>query len=1209
MSQKAKAKITKATTKDFTCITFKPDLQKFGMSEIDNDHESLLRKRVYDLAGCVSKVKVFLNGERINITSFKQYVEMYLRKPGEEGPPKKKVKRASASASASRDATPMRDATPLDSQQDMQMTLQFASQDMSQSALSTTLFNSQDMSPSASQSTTLFNSQQGEDASIKQEDDILAKLESEPSKSSIPLIFEREKISDRWEVIVTASDGQFQQISFVNSICTAKGGTHVDYIANQIVNKVAEALKKRNKNAAAAVKNHLVKQHLWVFINCLINNPAFDSQTKEYMTLKSSAFGSKYIVSDKFMDKIVKSSITESIMSFVRFRQDQSLKKTDGAKRTRISGIAKLDDANNAGGRSGNKCTLILTEGDSAKALAVSGLSVIGRDNYGVFPLRGKMLNVREASSKQVSDNTEINHVKQILGLQHGKEYTDTSSLRYGHLMIMTDQDHDGSHIKGLIINFLDYYYPSLLKIPGFLVEFITPIVKATKGTKEIAFYTMPEYETWKEKNDNGKGWKVKYYKGLGTSTAADAKKYFSDLTRHRKSFGVIKDPERLLVDMAFNKKRADHRKEWLRQLEPGTFMDHTAKEISISDFINKELILFSQADNVRSIPNELDGMKPGQRKILYSCFKRKLKAEIKVQQLCGYVSEHTAYHHGDVSLQATVVNLAQNFVGSNNINLLMPDGQFGSRGEGGKDAASARYIFTRLSPIARKLFPPEDDPLLNYLHDDGLPIEPDWYIPIIPMVLVNGSEGIGTGWSTSVPCYNPEEIVANLRRKMQGEPMVDMLPWYRGFKGSIEPDGPGKFKVTGIIKKIDSDVLEITELPVGFWTQSYKEFIEAMEIGTDKVPAFIKKYDANHTDMSVHYYIYLTEENMAKAEAEGLEKKFRLVRSINTSNMVCHDARGKLRKFSSPLEILEDFYPIRLEYYGKRKAMLAHKYGEEVSEMSERVRFVTEIIKGTLVIQNRKRKDVVAELQKKGYKTFHVKKAKEIVAGMDVEEAEAALEAEKDNANGYNYLLSMSLWHLTWEKVEQLKKERDATQASLDTLLKKSATDLWNEDLDAFSVEYQNVQKEFYAAMDGSKPLKASKIKKPRATKKAIKNGVERETAVKEGSAEPDMASVSSTPQKRKREDSGEPSPSPAKSIQMVKPTKKAAAPKAPKATKPKAAKSKPKIESEDEIDEVDMILDITPRAPRPARKATKTIHHDSDMEENDDSDDYMEE
>ena len=185
-------------------------------------------------------------------------------------------------------------------------------------------------------------------------------------------------------------------------------------------------------------------------------------------------------------------------------------------KGKRLLGIPKLEDANDAGTRASGECTLILTEGDSAKSLAMSGLSVVGHDKWGVFPLRGKLLNVRDATAGQISENVEIQHIKQILGLQHGKTYDDAKALRYGSLMIMTDQDHDGSHIKGLIMNFLHTFYPSLLRLPGFLVEFITPIIRAKKGAAALSFYTMPEYEAWREGLASTAGWDIKYYKVWG---------------------------------------------------------------------------------------------------------------------------------------------------------------------------------------------------------------------------------------------------------------------------------------------------------------------------------------------------------------------------------------------------------------------------------------------------------------------------------------------------------------------------------------------------------------------------------------------------------------------------------------------------------------------------------------------------------------------
>lgn len=442
-----------------------------------------------------------------------------------------------------------------------------------------------------------------------------------------------------------------------------------------------------------------------------------------------------------------------------------------GKKKSKLLGVPKLEDANDAGTRNAESCTIILTEGDSAKSLALAGIEVVGRDKYGVFPLRGKFLNVREAGNKQIMENPEIQNLIKILGIQMGAKYENVSKLRYGSVMIMTDQDNDGSHIKGLLINFIHHFWPSLLKVDGFLREFVTPIIKATKGNEVHSFFTQPEYESWAE-GRNLKTYKIKYYKGLGTSTAKEAKEYFTRIADHVIDFEYGDAADDDAIALAFSKKLADKRKEWLAQYQPGDFVDHSIKTLRYKDFVNKELILFSQADCARSIPGLCDGLKPGQRKILYACFKRKLKGEIKVAQLSGYVAEHSAYHHGEVSLQQTIISMAQNFVASNNINLLQPIGQFGTRNQGGKEAASPRYIFTSLSPVTRHLFHEADDAVLTYLEEEGQSIEPNYYLPILPLSLVNGAEGIGTGWSTFIPQHDPRAVVENLRRLMRQEPL-----------------------------------------------------------------------------------------------------------------------------------------------------------------------------------------------------------------------------------------------------------------------------------------------------------------------------------------------------------------------------------------------------------------------------------------------------
>ncbi|KAG5654332.1 hypothetical protein H0H81_004286 [Sphagnurus paluster] len=1091
MSVCGKAKITKNSKgEEWTRVTFRPDLQRFGMDRIDEDTASLLRKRVFDMAGTVKDVKVFLNDERLKIKNFKQYVEMYL-----------------------------------------------------QSAQAEAIENS------------------GGAAVAK------------------PTII-YEQIGPRWEIAFAVSEGTFQFVSFANSISTTKGGTHVTYISDQIAKNLVTAISKKNK--AATVKPAQIKNHMWLFVNALIENPTFDSQTKETLTLPASKFGTRPVPSEEFLKKVQKSSIIDNILNWAKFKADQQIKKTDGTKRSRLTGLTKLSDANNAGTKHAKDCTLILTEGDSAKALAVAGLGVVGRDNFGVFPLRGKLLNVREAKHDQIMKNEEIQNIKKIMGLQHNKDYSNTSSLRYGRLMIMTDQDHDGSHIKGLLINFLDHFYPSLLKLPEFLVEFVTPIVRVTKGKERIDFFTIPEYEQWLESTPGSHKWDAKYYKGLGTSTNKDAQDYFSHMKKHMIPFAPTQDGDRDLIELAFSKKKADERKEWLRHFTPGTFLDHRLEEIPYSEFINKELILFSMADNIRSIPSVADGLKPGQRKVMWASFKRKLKKEIKVAQLVGYISEQAAYHHGEVSLAQTIINLAQTFVGSNNLALLVPKGQYGTREQGGKNAASQRYIFTLPSNISKVIFNPADDALLNVQKDDGNIIEPEWYMPVVPMVLINGAEGIGTGWSTNIPCYNPEDIVANLRRLMNGEEMVPMNPWWRGFKGEIKPVGKQKYEVNGIIRKLNDTTVEITELPIHVWTEKYKEFLETLIVGEKGSEGTVKDYKEYHDNKNIHFIITMGAKDLEKAEQQGLLDYFKLTNKLSTSNMICFDFDGKIRKYESPEEIIESFYPTRLAYYQKRKDFLANEIQTQFERLTNQARFIQMIVDKQLSVTNRKKADIIVDLRKHEFRPFpkvmKAKKANETVEAEDEDDddddeeadATAANKAGASGASDYDYLLGMPIWSLTREKFMKLKAQAEEKEKELLILLEKTPKSMWTADLDLFMKEWEADCKEWALETDDSVDANGKKIKKKTKvlqTRKSI--GIRKGSDDEDDDFKPIKAAA-----KRKVGETSRPKPAPKKSpkdkdedveMQDVKKPKPKPAPRR-KAPEKKTVKD----ESDDEVEVV---------------------------------------
>ena len=393
-------------------------------------------------------------------------------------------------------------------------------------------------------------------------------------------------------------------------------------------------------------------------------------------------------------------------------------------------------------------------------------------------------------------------------------------------------------------------------------------------------------------------------------------------------------------------------------------------KAVNYTDFINKELVLFSNMDNERSIPSLVDGLKPGQRKVLYTCLLRRLdKKEIKVAQLAGSVAEKSAYHHGEQSLMGTIIGMAQNYVGSNNINLLEPIGQFGTRLTGGKDSASPRYIFTKLSPLTRHVFNENDDNILTYLQDDNQRIEPEWYIPILPMILVNGADGIGTGWSTKVPNYNPREIAKNLKNMLEGGECKPLKPWFKSYRGTIECLDHQRFVVNGEVASLSDTKMEITELPVRTWTNQYKEFLDGLQQGTEKQPAQIKGYKEYNTDTTVKFIVEMKEEDLRKAETQkGMHTFFKLQTTMSTTSMVLYDSYGCLRRYDTPMDIMKEFFGLRLKMYEKRKKYMEGALGAEACKLSNQARFILEKCDGTLKIENKKKKLMIDELARRGY-------------------------------------------------------------------------------------------------------------------------------------------------------------------------------------------------------------------------------------------------
>jgi len=908
------------------------------------------------------------------------------------------------------------------------------------------------------------------------------------------------KPNDRWEIGACLSPNfTFQHVSFVNGINTHQGGKHVDYIVKQITKKMVDYIQKKKKTE---VKESFIKDNLMVFVNSTIVNPAFDSQTKGSLNTLSKNFGSECLVPDSFIEKLADSGIMERAMALSEFRDSQVLKKTDGKKKARILDIPKLIDAHLAGTKRGQDCTLILTEGDSAKAMAVAGISVIpnGHDLYGVYPLKGKMLNTRDKEDVSIANNKEICEIKKIMAFQEDADYKDVSSLRYGRLMLMTDSDVDGSHIKGLVLNFLDEY-KGLMKIKGFVTSLLTPIVKVwKKGAKNgklngTSFYTLSAYNEWCDSHNGGKGYEVKYYKGLGSSTPLEGKEYF-------KNFKIVTyhwdDEASASIDMAFSKDRADDRKTWLSDYNSECILDINQSSVTITDFINKDLIHFSNYDNHRSIPSVFDGLKPSLRKIIYCAFKRNLKSEIKVAQLAGYVSEHGAYHHGEASLNGAIVNLAQNYVGTNNINLLMPEGQFGSRLEGGKDSAAPRYIFTYLSKITSILFNKDDTPLLKQNVDDGELIEPVFYMPSLPIILINGTTGIGTGWSSSIPQFNPADIISNIRNLMIGKDIEPMNPWYRGFTGSIKKLSDNKWITKGRYKVIDKGTIEITELPIGFWTSDFKELLDSYEKGFDtssskdkdkdkkkkssanlktnaKAPKWvefadddgklIKSFKNESSEAMIKFTVSFHPDTLNKllssTDKTGLtelEKIFHLTTSISCCNtMNLYDENNKLKNFTSPEEILKYYYELRLHYYELRRLNLIKILEQDLFFLSTKARFILDVINDVVKIRNIPKAEIIKRLEELKYP----KMVSNSIGLVELDKMTPKQLADSSYGS-YDFLISLPIYNLTKEKVEDLLNDKSLLEVELSTLKSKTDKTLWEEDLKLFEGEYKKHMDEY---------------------------------------------------------------------------------------------------------------------------------------------------
>lgn len=908
----------------------------------------------------------------------------------------------------------------------------------------------------------------------------------------------------RWEVIVCLSpQAEFKQISFVNGIFTDRGGKHVNHVVDNLSKKISTKINakrqsnEKKKKEMVEISSATVKKNIWVFIKSTIVNPNFDTQTKRFLTTLVGKFGSRCDFDEDFVQKASKHlGIAQRAIDLAEFKAKKILNsKTDG-KRVRKVNHAKLVNAKYAGSARSAKTILVLTEGDSAAKFFKSGIKGLAegeRDYWGCFPLRGKLLNVKRATIKKLADNEEIMWIKKIMGLSTSETYIDgVNKLNYGKIMILADADHDGDHIKGLIINFIETYWPDLLKQDNFICSFATPIVKSwpeklgdePDPSKTKKFYSEKAYKEFAA--THGSGWRHDYYKGLGTHSTDEARDCFKNMMitnyiwgdDQMKYNGIDVNSSTHAVRLAFTKKFEDDRKKWLLDYDQQEHEDppYDLPEETVADFINKKMIVFSKADNIRSIPRMIDGLKPSQRKVVYTVFKKKYKKKVKVVQLAGEMLGETAYHHGEASAHETIIGLAANYVGSCNCNLLQPLGQYGSRAMKGKDHAQPRYIGTNKTPYLDLIFNEHDRPLVNQLYDDGKKIEPEYYVPIFPLVLANGAEGIGTGWSTCVPCYKVQDIVDNLKRKIKGEAMVKMMPHYRGYNGTIHELSKNKYITVGNWVKMGKNRIRINELPVGNKNcksfVDYKEFIFGLlegkkgdkkkddtksvrsGFGGESVLDDVEIYAETDTKLGVDLFFKegvldreLASTNNSRDESTNgykFEKKIKVATAFSTTNMHLYH-NGVIKKYESPEEIIDDFYDIRLDFYDKRKQYMLNELNHKLALNSAKYRFMVEIMEDKINIYKKKKDQIIQILDGT---------AAEVAADPAYPKFRSKA-TDEEGKETYEYLLSMRVDSFSYEKLEKLKRDIEHLENTIKELQAKTLRNMWLADLDQFLKVY----------------------------------------------------------------------------------------------------------------------------------------------------------
>lgn len=648
-------------------------------------------------------------------------------------------------------------------------------------------------------------------------------------------------------------------------------------------------------------------------------------------------------------------------------------------------------------------------------------------------------------------------------------------NLKYGKIMIATDADEDGAAIRGLLLNLFMTKWPSLVKF-GRIGYISTPAIRISDGKKVIErFYSDKAYESWIETKPESylKGKKVKHYKGLASSTDADVKEDLT--TAPLVKIMYTDESDMAAIDLAYGKDREDDRKDWIsswkERNEDGSspifelehiskameaaVMSKSKKELSpsksakssksvksssaesksstlasaaasdkaadfvirsVESIVNKDLAEFSFSTLFRAIPSYFDGLKKCQRQIFWHClnhwnYNPNLKQEEKVGSLAGAITTSVNYQHGPKSLEDAIYSLANSYAGTNNVNILKPIGQFATRQD--KEGPASRYVFVHLEDICTDIFNRDLTDLVPQREVEGKKVETEWIPCDLPLAVINGANGIATGWSTFIPCHNPNDVILYYKNKLEGKDKenkkMKIFPWYRGFNGNIILDEEtNKLRIEGKIKSKDKTFtsnqkydIDILETPIGTHSNEYEGFLNDL-IANNRLTSYRNTGETNSPSFSLKGFIPLSKiefskfkktstpkskksseskakgsktKTKVKADSEALDLtlddilenyNLNLVKNLSMNNMNLIDLNGVPKKYENVKQIMDDHFKEMVELYALYKESKIEKLDLELMHLNDKQKLIKAIvIDETLKVYKRKKDDILNDIKK----------------------------------------------------------------------------------------------------------------------------------------------------------------------------------------------------------------------------------------------------